>query len=351
MKLRRLGRTGCTVSEIGFGAWGIGGAMWQGGDDDAALAALAAAFDLGVNFVDTALAYGDGHSEQLVGRAVAARTAHHPAGGAGNASDFGPASSGAAAARRETILVASKIPPQDRVWPALPGTQLASVFSADYVKRCAETSAKNLDRPVDILQFHVWRDEWLAEAEWKRVERALSDLIAAGTVRHVGISNTEHDPRSALEAVRHCDLIECVQVIYNIFDQSPARELLPACAARDVGVIVRVPFDEGGLTGAIRPGVRFPQGDWRWRYFRGDRPAQVAARVERLRPALLREAASLAEGALRFCLSHDAVGTVIAGMRTSEHARQNCAAGDGRRLTPALLEELKQHAWERNFYE
>ncbi len=325
MKLRRLGRTGCTVSEIGFGAWGIGGAMWQGGDDDAALAALAAAFDLGVDFVDTALAYGDGHSETLVGRAVAAR--------------------------REAILVASKIPPQDRVWPAKPGTRLASVFSADYVKRCAETSARNLGRPVDILQFHVWRDEWLAEAEWRRVERALSDLIAAGTVRHVGISNTEHDPRSALEAVRHCDLIECLQVIFNIFDQSPARELLPACAARDVGVIVRVPFDEGGLTGAIRPGVRFPRGDWRWRYFGGDRPAQVAARVERLRPALLREAGSLAEGALRFCLSHDAVGTVIAGMRTSEHARQNCAASDGRRLTPALLEELKQHAWERNFYE
>jgi aryl-alcohol dehydrogenase-like predicted oxidoreductase len=147
MKTRHLGRTGYTVSEIGFGAWGIGGAMWQGGDDDAALAALAAAFDLGVNFVDTALAYGDGHSEKLVGRAVAQR--------------------------RETIVVASKIPPEDRVWPALPGTTLASVYSADYVKRCAETSAANLGRPVDVLQFHVWRDEWLAESEWKKVERVL----------------------------------------------------------------------------------------------------------------------------------------------------------------------------------
>ncbi|MGA2383112.1 MAG: aldo/keto reductase [Gemmatimonadales bacterium] len=324
MKFRQLGRTGYTVSEIGFGAWGIGGGMWQGGDDGAALAALDAAFDLGVNFVDTALAYGDGHSEKLVGRAVARR--------------------------REPIVVASKIPPENRVWPARPGTTLASVFSAEYVQRSAETSATNLGRAVDILQFHVWRDEWLAEPEWKKVERVLSSLIAAGTVRHVGISNTEHDPTSALEAVRHCDLIEVLQVIYNIFDQQPADALLPTCAERRVGVIVRVPLDEGGLTGAIKTGVTFPQGDWRHRYFRGDRPAQVAARVEALRPALLKEAKSLVEGALRFCLSHDAVGTVIAGMRTAEHARENCAVSDGHRLSPALLAELKKHKWIRNFY-
>ena len=325
MKTRQLGRTGCTVSEIGFGAWGIGGAMWQGGDDDAALATLDAAFDLGVTFVDTALAYGDGHSEQLVGRAVARR--------------------------REPIVVASKIPPADRVWPARSGTTLAGVFSADYVKRSAETSAANRGRPVDILQFHVWRDEWLTEPEWRKVERVLAALIAAGTVRHVGISNTEHDPTSALEAVRHCDLVEVLQVIYNIFDQQPADALLPACLERRVGVIARVPLDEGGLTGQIRPGVTFPTGDWRHRYFRDDRPAQVASRVDALRPALLREATTVAEGALRFCLSHDAVGTVIAGMRTATHARENCAVSDGRRLSPALLRELKQHAWPRNFYQ
>ncbi len=325
MQLRQLGRTGCTVSEIGFGAWGIGGAMWQGSDDDAALAALDAAFGLGVNFVDTALAYGDGHSEKLVGRAVARR--------------------------RERIVIASKIPPADRVWPAKRGTTLASVFSAEYVKRCAETSAANLGRPVDILQFHVWRDEWLAESEWKKVERVLSALIAAGTVKHVGISNTEHDPTSALEAVLHCDLISTLQVIYNVFDQQPEDALLPACLERRVGVIVRVPLDEGGLTGAIKPGVTFPEGDWRHRYFRGDRPAQVAARIEALRPLLLREAKTIAEGALRFCLSHEAVGTVIAGMRTAAHARENCAVSDGRRLSPALLRDLKAHAWPRNFYQ
>jgi aryl-alcohol dehydrogenase-like predicted oxidoreductase len=324
MKVRQLGHTGYTVSEIGFGAWGIGGAMWRGSEDDAALAALAAAFDLGVTFVDTALAYGDGHSEKLVGQAVATR--------------------------RETIIVASKIPPENRIWPAPAGIPLARVFSADYVRRSAEMSAQNLGRPVDLLQFHVWRDEWLREDEWKRVERTLGSLIAAGTVRHVGISNTEHERDSALEAVRHCDLIECLQVIYNIFDQGPDQHLFPACVERRVGVIARVPFDEGGLTGAIRPGVTFPPGDWRHRYFQGGRPAEVAARVDKLRPVLLREAATLAEGALRFCLSSEAVSTVIPGMRTPEHARANGAVSDGRRLSPTLLSELKGHAWPRNFY-
>jgi aryl-alcohol dehydrogenase-like predicted oxidoreductase len=325
MQYRQLGRTGYTVSEIGFGAWGVGGAMWQGGDDDTSLTALDAAFDLGVTFVDTAFAYGDGHSERLVGKAVARRA--------------------------ERIVIATKIPPENRLWPAPAGIPLASVFSADYVRRSAETSAQNLGRPVDLLQFHVWLDEWLREAEWKRVERALGALIAAGTVRHVGISNTEHDPDSALEAVRHCDLIECLQVIYNIFDQGPARRLLPACLERRVGVIARVPFDEGGLTGAIRPGVTFPPRDWRHRYFRDDRPAEVAARVAKLQPVLLQEALTLPEGALRFCLSHEAVATVIPGMRTPEHARANCAVSDGRLLTPALLSALKQHEWNRNFYE
>jgi aryl-alcohol dehydrogenase-like predicted oxidoreductase len=324
MKLRQLGRTGCTVSEIGFGAWGIGGAMWQGGDDDTALAALAKAFDLGVTFVDTAFSYGDGHSERLVGRAVAKR--------------------------REPIVIATKVAPENRVWPASADLPLARIFGADYVRRSAETSADNLGRPVDVLQFHVWRDEWLRDPEWKKVERALGSLVAAGTVRHVGISNTEHDPDSALEAVRHCDVIECLQVIYNIFDQGPAQRLLPACLERNVGVIVRVPLDEGGLTGAIKPGVTFPPGDWRHRYFRDDRPAEVAGRVAKFEPALLREAKSLAEGALRFCLSHEAVSTVIAGMRTAQHARDNCAASDGRRLTPGLLKELEQHQWIRNFY-
>lgn len=325
MKYRQLGRTGISVSEIGFGAWGIGGAMWQGSDDDRSLTALAAALDAGCTFIDSALAYGDGHSERLVGQVVRGRAGR--------------------------VAVASKIPPKNKLWPARPGVRLADAFPADYVERCANVSAENLGRALDLLQFHVWRDDWLGESDWRAVERTLGRLITSGVVRHVGISINDHEPDTALEAVRRVDLFSVVQVIYNLFDRAPEERLFPACLERNVGVIARVPFDEGGLTGAIAPGATFPPGDWRLRYFRDDRPAQVAEHVARLRPVLLREAETLTEGALRFCLSHPAVSTVIPGMRTPEHAKANCAVSDGRPLSPALLADLTAHAWPRNFYE
>jgi aryl-alcohol dehydrogenase-like predicted oxidoreductase len=324
MHYRQLGRTGIRVSEVGFGAWGIGGAMWQGSKDDAALAALGAALDAGCTFIDTALAYGNGHSERLIAKALAGR--------------------------KEEVAIASKVAPKNQVWPAKPGTPLTAAFPADWVKKSAERSAEYLGRTVDVLQFHVWRDEWLKAPEWRQVEKALHQLIAAGVLRHVGVSINDHDPASALEAVRHVDLISVVQVIYNVFDQSPEAELFPACRERQVGVIARVPLDEGGLTGAIHRGIAFPPGDWRHGYFKGDRPAQVAERVAKLQPVLLRESKTLVEGALRFCLSHPDVSTVIPGMRTPEHARANCAVSDGRALSPALLRELQGHAWARNFY-
>jgi len=320
-----MGKTHWRVSEIGFGAWGIGADMWQGGDDTAALEALHAALDAGCTFIDTALSYGEGHSEQLVGQVLAERP--------------------------EAITVASKVPPDNRVWPAYPGTTLADAFPAEYVRECAERSADNLNRPVDLLQFHVWRDEWLDDPGWRAVEATVGGLIAQGTIKQVGVSINDHDPGSALRVVREWDLLATVQVIYNIFDQSPERELFPLCQERNVGVIARVPLDEGGLTGHINPMTSFPQGDWRIRYFRDNRREEVAGRVAKLEPLVLREAATLAEGAMRFCLSHPAVTTVIPGMRTPAHARANCAISDGRPLSPALKQELKAHAWERNFYE
>lgn len=324
MEERQLGKTGFRVSAIGFGAWGIGGGLWQGGDDDRAGAALRGSLESGCNFIDTALAYGDGHSERLIARSL---------------KDW-----------KRRVTVATKVPPKNQTWPALKGIPLRQVFPADYVKRCAGQSAANLERPVDLLQLHVWRDEWLHDPTWPAVVKTIEDLLTAGTIKSFGISINDHDPGSALEAVRRCDLVSSVQVIYNVFDPSPARELFPLCRERKVGVIARVPLDEGGLTGTITAESRFADGDFRARYFSGDRPAEVAAHVEALRPLLMEEAGSMVEGALRFCLSHPAVSTVIPGMRTVEHARANCAAGDGRALSPALLTRLEAHAWPRNFY-
>lgn len=324
MQERQLGRSGLRVSAIGFGAWGIGGGQWRGADDDGSLQALRTALQCGCTFIDTALAYGEGRSERLIARALKNW--------------------------KRRVTVATKVPPKNRTWPALAGVPLRAVFPAAYVRQCAGQSASHLERPIDLLQLHVWRDEWLKDRDWPALAAAVEQLLADGVIKAFGISINDHDPGSALEAVRICKLVSSVQVIYNVFDRSPERELFPLCRENNVGVIARVPFDEGGLTGNIGPGATFPAGDFRRVYFKGNRPAELAPRVAALRPLLMEEAGSLAEGALRFCLSHPAVTTVIPGMRTSEHARANCAVGDARPLSPALLERLEAHAWPRNWY-
>jgi len=321
MQKRRLGRTGLQVSEIGYGAWGIGGSEWMGAKDDESLRALHRALDLGVNFIDTALAYGRGHSEQIVGQVVRER--------------------------REEIHIATKVFPKNLTWPARAGVPVAEVFPPEHIRHCCEKSLRNLGQErIDLLQLHVWRDEWLEQEGWRD---ALLGLKAAGKVRFVGISVNDHAPETALRAVAS-GLFDTVQVIFNIFDPTPAAALLPACLAHDLGVLARVPLDEGALTGSITPDTTFPEGDFRNDYFGGDRKQQVFARTEALKKLLAPEAGSLPELALRFCLSHDTVSSVIPGMRRVATAEANAAISDGRRLSPALLEKLKAHAWPKNFY-
>jgi aryl-alcohol dehydrogenase-like predicted oxidoreductase len=321
MLTRRLGRTGFEVSEIGFGTWGIGGILWIGANDEESRRALHRAADLGVNFFDTALVYGEGHSEHLLGPFLKER--------------------------RERLFVASKIPPRNMIWPARSGTTIAQAFPYTHIVRSTEKSLKNLGvDTIDLQQLHVWQDDWTDDAEWYE---AITALKAEGKIRYVGISVNDHQSTNALRAVAS-GKIDVVQVIYNIFDQTAEDELFRACIRQDVGVIVRVPFDEGGLTGDITPESTFPAGDMRNNYFRGDRKRQVFERTERLKALLSPEAASLPELALRFCLHPPAVSTVIPGMRSVWHVERNCAVSDGRLLSPALLDELQLHAWNRNFY-
>jgi len=307
MRYRILGRTGIRVSEIGFGAWGIGGGWWKGSDDAESIRALHRAADLGVNFFDTALVYNDGHSERLI-------------------NSF----------RREyrgEIAVATKIPPKNNRWPAPSGTPLVDAFPHDYIIECTEKSLVNLGvESIDLQQFHVWTDDWADVAEWHDAVRRLQEQ---GKVRYIGISVNDHDPRSVLRTAA-TGRIDVFQVIYNIFDQSPGRELFPLCLDRQIGVIARVPLDEGGLSGTITGETVFPRRDFRASYFRGERIQQVAKRADALKPLLGKEAATLPELALRFCLDHEAVSTVIPGMRTVRHVEANCAVSDGRRLSGRL---------------
>ncbi|MBI2462398.1 MAG: aldo/keto reductase [Candidatus Rokubacteria bacterium] len=319
MRYRQLGRTGETVSEIGFGAWGIGKGAWGPADDGLSIRALCRAFELGFTFIDTALGYGDGESERLIARAFREY--------------------------RERCLVATKVPRKAGDWPPKPGTPARVAFPPEWIVECTERSLRNLRADViDLQQLHLWTDEWLQDPGW---QDAVARLRDQGKIRRFGVSVIDHRPETALELVRS-GLADTVQVIYNIFDQSPAAELLPLCQARGVGVIARVPFDEGSLAGRLTPETVFH--DFRRDYFRGERLRETCERVERLRFLVRDEIGTLAQAALKFCLSHPAVSTVIPGMRRPEHVEENCAASDGIPLRPDELEALKAHAWPRNFY-
>jgi aryl-alcohol dehydrogenase-like predicted oxidoreductase len=321
MEYRGLGRSGMQVSEVGYGAWGIGGSGWLGAEDRQSLEALDRALELGITLFDTALGYGDGHSEELVGRAVRGH---------------------------DGVIVATKIPPKNRIWPAPSGVDPEEAFPAEHVRACVERSLRNLGvDALDLEQFHVWSDEWVDRGSW---QEAISELKDEGKIRAFGISINDHQPANALKLVES-GLVDCVQVIYNVFDQSPEDELLDVCETRNVGVLARVPFDEGSLTGRIGPDTTFPEGDFRERYFRGDRRQQVAERVQAILDDLGIEREQLPEVALRYVLSHPAVSSVIPGMRSVRNVERNAAVGDGAGLPEEQLRKLKSHRWDRNFYE
>jgi len=322
MEYKELGKTGLKVSEIGFGAWGIGGTLWHGAKDDESICALHRAVDLGLNFIDTALVYGNGHSENLVGRVMKDR--------------------------KEQLFVASKIPPKNGKWPAQPGTKLREAFPFDHIIKSTETSLKNLNiDSIDIQQFHVWDDDWTPDTEW---QDAVAKLKEQEKIRFFGISINDHQPDNALK-VAATGLVDSFQVIYNIFDQTPENKLFPLCQEKNIGIIVRVPLDEGGLTGKITSETKFPAGDFRNHYFRDDRKQQIVERTKALTKLLGKDAETLPELALRFCLHHPAVSTVIPGMRSVANVETNCQYSDGRKLSNRMIEEIRKHKWERNFYQ
>ncbi len=322
MRTRTLGRTGLSVSEIGFGAWGIGGKQWLNGSDEESLQALRRAIELGINLIDTAFAYNEGHSERLIAQVVAETGA--------------------------PVTVATKIPPRNRVWPARKGTPIEEVFPYDYIVDMTEQSLRNLQTDcIALQQFHVWNPEWLASDDWRR---GIEDLKKAGKVCHFGISINDHQPDSALGIIA-TGLIDTVQVIYNIYEQSPATNLFAACKEHNIGILARCPLDEGALTGSVTPDSVFEPGEFRDFYFRGDRKAQVAKAFAALQSDLAGASESVATTALRFTLSNDAVSTVIPGMRKVRNVEANAAVPGFGPLPAETLAILKRHAWCKNFYQ
>lgn len=324
MRTRTFGRLGWQVSEVGHGLWGAGG--WTGSDDEESIAAMLRSMALGCTFYDTALAYGQGKSEELLGRALKRY-----------AGPEGPAY------RTSGIRVATKIPPKNLKWPASATSTLDEVFPADHIRACTETSLKNLGLDcVDLQQFHVWSDTWASDDRW---QRAADDLKREGLVRAVGISINRFEPTNVLQALR-TGVVDSVQVVYNLFDRGAADELFPICRELGMAVIVRVPFDEGSLTGTLTPDTTWPAGDFRSSYFAPDRLRETCRRVDLIREDVPPRM-SMAELSMRFIVSNQDVTTIIPGMRRPCHVDANLATSDGAALEPALLARLERHRWDR----
>ncbi len=319
MEHRALGRTGLEVSEIGYGAWGIGGSMWIGADEDESVRALNRAIELGVNFIDTARGYGE--SERIVGKVVR----DHP---------------------DEWLYVATKVPPKNGEWPAPSGLDPMETFPGDHIRSSVEESLRVSGlETFDVLQFHVWSDEWVGRGDWLETVAALKE---EGLIRFFGVSINDYQPENALELIRS-GTVDTVQVIHNVFHQQPEEQLFPACVDHGVGVIVRVALDEGGLTGRITADTEFPDGDWRNNYFGGDRKRQVEEHVRALVDDLGVSVEELPALALRYVLSTEGVSTVIPGMRTVRNVERNVEVS-GAPLPAETREVLARHRWERNFY-
>jgi len=296
--------------------WGMAG--WTGSDDEESARSLDRAVELGCTFFDTAWAYGEGRSEQLLG----ALLKRDPA---------------------KRLYTATKIPPKNRKWPARAEYPLPDVFPPDYIREYTERSLRNMDaQTVDLQQFHVWSDAWADDPSW---QRAVSALKEEKLVRAIGISVNRWQPTNVLRALA-TGLIDSVQVVYNIFDQQPEDVLFPECQRRGVAVIARVPFDEGSLTGTLTADSRWPEGDFRNIYFQAENLRNTLERVDRLRPDLP-DGMSMPEAALRFILQNPAVSTVIPGMRKLRHVESNLRVNDRRRLTADEMERLRRHRWDR----
>lgn len=316
MKYRIFGRTGWRVSEIGYGMWGMAG--WTGSDDDQSLQSLQKSVDLGCNFYDTAWGYGEGKSEYLLGQLIRANP-------------------------DRKLYTATKIPPKNFVWPSQRKFTLEDCYPPDHIQEYVESSLNNAGLgSYDLMQFHTWEDSWLTDDRWVKKMTALKE---EGVIHAIGISINRWEPWNGVEAVKS-GLIDAVQVIYNIFDQNPQDDLIPACRENNVAFIARVPFDEGTLTGNVTRDSTWPEDDWRSTYFVPENLDSSMDHADMLNP-LIPEGMTMPEMALRFILSEPTVSTIIPGMRKLRHVEANIATSDAGPLSDDLMAKLAQQRWDR----
>ena len=325
MQFRPFGKHGVNASEIGFGAWAIGGS-WGAQADSDSVAALHRALDLGCNFIDTAAGYGDGRSERVIARVLQER---------------------AAAGKEEKIFVATKTPPAPGDWPPSPYDRAEDRYSEKYLRANIATRCANLGTSrLDLLQLHTWTRAWNRNPTPFKL---LRQFQREGLLGLIGVSTPEQDQNSVIDLMRG-GWVDAVQVIYNLFEQEPAAELLDVAQECGVGIIVRVVFDEGALTGKFTRDTRFPPDDFRAKYFEGDRVARVVARVDEIKKDVAGSGYSLPQAAIKWALAHPAVSAVIPGMRNAAQAEANCAVSDLPAMPASLVQTLRRHNWRRGVW-
>jgi aryl-alcohol dehydrogenase-like predicted oxidoreductase len=320
MDYRELGRTGFRISTVSFGAWAIGGDAWGGADDAESLRALHRAVDLGVNLFDTADVYGDGRSERLLARLRAER--------------------------REPIIVATKA-----------GRRLNPHTAAGYnranLTAFVERSLKNLEADaLDLLQLHCPPPSVYDSAE---VFGVLDDLVGAGKLSFYGVSVESVD--EAMRAIQWPG-VQSVQIIFNLFRLKPAERFFAAAAAKNVGILARVPLASGLLGGRLKPDTTFPKGDHRnynrrgesfdvGETFSGVDYAEGLRAAQELR-GLVPTGATLAQFALRWILMFPEVTAAIPGARNPAQVEQNVRAAALPPLSAAAMAEARA-VYDRHF--
>ncbi|ALI56543.1 aldo/keto reductase [Celeribacter marinus] len=324
MKYRPFGRTGWNVSEIGFGGWQIGGA-WGKVDDRASVRTLLHAFEKGINFVDTAQLYGEGHSEAVIGEALKQWSG-------------------------DKIYVATKAQPT--VWPSPDDANplFRGRFPEWHLRENVENSLRRLGvEQLDLFQLHCWGPTGHKELDWLET---LNDLRAEGKIDQIGVSLRDNKPNEGVDLAR-LGLVASQQVIFNMFEQSPREVLFPAAKASDTAIIARVPLDSGSLVGHWTPNSYggWEVGSQQHQMFRGDRFAQTLERLDKLKAEIGDAFPTLAEAAMRYVLSHDSVSVLIPGMKTPQEVDMNVAYSDGGHMSDAFIARLVKHAWQRNFYQ
>lgn len=320
MKYRQFGKTGMEVSEIGFGAWAIGGS-WGFQNESDSLEALETALDQGVTFIDTAAGYGKGRSEKIIGEFLKSRS--------------------------ERVFVCTKTPPVAGKWPPSPYCKIEERYPEKYLRENVEERLKNLQvESLDVLLLHTWTRAWNDNPDALKI---LQKMKSEGLIKQIGISTPEHDQNCVVQLMRD-GVVDVLQVIYNIFEQEPAAQLFPVAVETGTGIIVRVAFDEGVLTGKYKGDEQFARDDFRSNYYAGDRLERGVRRTEKIKEKFTNSGISMPELALKFALSHEAVSTVIPGIRNRKQALQNTAVSDLPDLKMETLEQLRDHMWNRGFW-